>query len=197
MREAGDVRERPIIFSSEMVRAILAGEKTETRRIVRPRPQKPIDVGASVASFIDLRPCKGGEKYVIVRCPYGAPGDRLWVRETWRPVGPLSECTGPDDIRFKASVCEAEGAAFPWHRSIFMPRWASRITLEVKNVRAERLQEITPPGVHAEGIGSLAEKVKAGLVGRWAAHWDKLNGKRASWASNPWVWVVSFERVTP
>jgi hypothetical protein len=191
------VRERPILFSGPMVRAILEGRKHQTRRIVRVR--KPTD------HLVLASP------YATSLCPYGQPGDRLWVRETWGP------CAG--GVVYRASE---DGAACPdggkWKPSIFMPRWASRITLEVTDVRVERLQDISEEDIAAEGIPLKRSQLTGGLgvPGDWLADerglddsfrgdlinaksawqllWDSINADRASWASNPWVWVVEFKR---
>lgn len=183
------MRERPIIFSAPMVRALIAGTKTVTRRIVKP----------SVAAIAN-------EGIVGDRlCPYGVKGDRLWVRET-HAFGPTVD--DPDDWRdnpddwavfyradgderpWKTSYEEeAEEIAPPWRPSIFMPRWASRITLEVVSVRVERLHSIDDADALREGVhgGSLTSDAEA-----FAHLWDEINGDRAPWSSNPWVWRVEF-----
>lgn len=179
-------RERPILFSGPMVRAILAGTKTQTRRVVKVEPGK-LDVGENPA------------------CPYGVPGgSRLWVRETWyddnatRDAEPIP--TSHDDfIHYRADgeahdQFEELDGFLRWRPSIFMPRWASRITLEVTEVRVERLQEITEADAWAEGIAAHVVRP----IHDYAALWDSLNAKRGfGWDTNPWVWVVSFRRLTP
>lgn len=132
--------DRPIIFSAPMVRALLEGRKTQTRRLAWRNVARPAAFG-----------CPTPWQRV-------KPGDRLWVRESWRPIGdlPLSECTGPADIRFSASVDEAEWAISKWRPSIHMPRWASRLTLVVTEVRRQRLQEISKADAIAEGISAHA-----------------------------------------
>ena len=123
-------RERPIIFSAPMIRAILDGRKTQTRRIA-----KLTDAGHFLA------------------CRYGISGDRLWVRETWRPAAEfLSEGVGAKDIRYAASVREADYGLWKWRSPIFMPRRASRITLEITGVRIERLHAITSEDAESEGV---------------------------------------------
>ena len=187
------MKERPILFSAPMVRAILSGAKTQTRRVVKDKH----DVAA-----LDF-----GER---VRCPYGAPGDRLWVRATWRP-----DFMRPSQRRafYRADVVE-EAVTKAWRPSIHMPRWASRITLEVTGVRVERLHDITPSDAIAEGVERGPEPLEymAGTAGwkdyerpgrceanpasSFASLWRSINGAK-SWAANPWVWVVEFKRVTP
>lgn len=186
------MKERPILFSAPMVRAILAGTKTQTRRIVK-----------------GLNGCHPG----ILPCPYGAAGDRLWVRETWKTVpwnaGAEKRIEGADHdeegIRYRATWDRS--CAPPWRPSIFMRRNASRITLDVTAVRAERLQDITEDDIRAEGVtrvnvGDLLATVRPRRTfpiahdwrSLWALGWDAINGKRAPWSSNPWVWVISFTR---
>jgi hypothetical protein len=180
------VKERPILFSGPMVRAILDGQKTQTRRIVKPQPS-----------------IEGQEPH-LVRCPYGVPGDRLWVRETWGEGG----MTKPGDPASYAADWPDAGAIRKWRPSIHMPRWASRIDLEVTAVRVERLQAITEEDARAEGAahriargGDLSGALEGETPIQHVAHfrdlWDSINGERTPWASNPWVWVVSFKRVRP
>lgn len=185
------MKERPILFSAPMVRAILAGTKTMTRRIVK---------GAPV--YVDPEPkyepgtwgFTGGsypESGRVVRCPYGVPGDRLWVRETW---GPLA-----GGVTYRATANTESHDGNRWTPAIHMPRWASRISLEVTAVRVERLQAITPSDAIAEGaFGEDRYHTEPPLpypVATFKALWDSINGERAPWASDPWVWVVGFRRV--
>ena len=192
------MKEKPILFSGEMVRAILDGRKTMTRRCVK-RP-------FTIIQFTDGPwPVDGKAK----PCPYGAPGDRLWVRERlhfqldegWVYVADMSLV--PDEVDFSKRT--------PYCPSIHMPRWASRITLEVTAVRVERVHDIGKDGRKASDV--LAEGVTADAIARerewfhqddspalaFSRLWDSINGKRkgCSWADNPWVWCVSFRRVTP
>lgn len=189
-------KERPIIFSGPMVRAILAGRKTQTRRIVKP---EPIQAGA----WFDWKNLRGiAESLFPLYCPYGKPGDRLWVRETWQMNEPPSGAIyRADDV-----AGHIDGG---WRSSMFMPRWASRLSLDMTGVRAERLQEITTADAMAEGIPQTAGEAHAlDLIDldktpghewdnrtsaeNFAVLWDAINGKRAPWESNPWVWVVEF-----
>lgn len=180
------MKERPILFSGPMVRAILAGRKTMTRRVMKPQPDYEL-----VRPVVDR---KTGEVHAYcdpeptgLKCPYGVPGDRLWVRECWGP------CEG--GVCYRADegpkVVPDDGR---WHPSIHMPRWASRITLEVTDVRVERVQDITPAACASEGFDFV---VTDGLMprGQFAKLWDALNSKRGfGWEANPWVWVVDFRR---
>ena len=228
------MRERPILFSGPMVRAILSGKKSQTRRVVKPQPEgDPDGFGAptEVGNYHPTKVDRHGEEYPgdeafgcwtpdgdqAWRCPYGAPGDRLWVRETWAHDSPSGHpcedhlCGQPDHIYYKATETHPEmfvvGA---WRRSIHMPRWASRLTLEVTDVRAERLQEITTHDCFAEGLEceqcgyTINDYVGYGdhhlcpipghIEDQFRVLWDSLN-KRTPWESNPWVWVITFERM--
>lgn len=168
------MKEKPILFSTPMVRALLAGTKTQTRRIAKPQPT----VGA----------CKS--KYEV--------GDVLWVRETWQAWWEYDKIA-PRDIPNNSDInYPSDGNVWKTRvRSpLFMPRWASRIRLEVTDVRIERLQAINADEAIAEGIdtetlGSCREAVEA-----YAQLWESINGP-GSWAENPWVWVVSFQLLAP
>jgi hypothetical protein len=194
------MKEHPILFSDTMVRAILAGSKTQTRRIVKPQPLWVYDDTIPVKTQ-DADP-KGA-----IRCPYGVPGDRLWVRETWQaltepnPSHLIAEKPQPgDDIRYRATEPETWIPALPWRPSIHMPRWACRLVLEITDVRVERLQDISRQDALAEGIDMSAPQV-ASLVEEYrpviafAGLWESINAKRAPWKSNPWVWVIEFEEI--
>lgn len=180
--------ERAILFSGPMVRAILAGTKTQTRRLLRPQPPE------ALADTVHYDRATGGAMWASfhgdhgVSCPYGQPGDRLWVRETWWCAAPHESDGYP--VRYRASAGVVMDVSAPWRPSIFMPRWASRLTLEVTGVRVELLQEISVDDCWAEGL-QLDVAVPAKT--QYARLWDSINAKRAPWASNPWVWVISFK----
>lgn len=201
------MKERPILFSGPMVRAILDGRKTQTRRVVKPQPrQTPITNGSAVGSY-DVWPnndsCLEWDDVVADTayyvqagfCPYGQPGDRLWVREAFATVESEAPAAGMEPsigTVYRASYDEQrDGQYLPgltWRPSIFMPRWASRITLEVAGVRVERVQDITPEDAKSEGIEHLYAPRNA-----FANLWDAINAKRGyPWESNPWIWVVEF-----
>ncbi len=213
------MKERPILFSAPMVRALLDGSKTQTRRIVlnpgfSPRcwseavPHNNGDGGMGVFGSeaylrvgFDEASDRCGER---IRCPYGFVGDRLWVRETFA-VPPGSTRLG--DVAFRAD--RPEPGAGPWKPSIFMPRWASRLALEVTSVRVERLQSISPDDCLGEGVRvprcgcegchrsmTICPADGSALIESYATLWDGINRDRAPWSSNPWVWVVGFKRVT-
>jgi hypothetical protein len=207
---------KPIIFSGEMVRAILDGRKTKTRRVIKPQPDEDglvRDLGKSSDAWFDT----SEREY---KCPYGGHGDRLWVRETWRrsfsQFGQL-----PDGIEFKANNLlvyfdksdrgvQAKNAATEkslprdgrWRPSIYMPRWASRITLEITDVRVERIQEITAKDCIQEGcpnrlVGTPIKSDKIAVRG-FQLLWNSINAKRGyGWDVNPWVWVVEFAHNPP
>lgn len=188
--------ERPILFSGPMVRAILDGRKTMTRRVVKHPPFDPSDDGLDTEILVNN-----------IKCPYGQPGDRLWVRETWSPWAdestkyaarsqePALYCA---DYKTGAPSLDI-GGDYKWHPSIYMPRWASRITLDIVAVRVERLQEISVDDVIAEGIlrSDIDDRMRDSYD-RWQFRqlWDSINAKRGySWDLNPWVWVIGFTRV--
>lgn len=200
------VRERPILFSGPMVRAILEGRKTQTRRVVKALPEwfnrvhtcsGEIDRATGQTLRHDCLSDSTGEFYQF--CPYGAPGDVLWVREALRWTDWLvydSDKTPVDPdlmpARFRINKDFAPG--------IFMPRWASRLLLQITSIRVERLQQISEDDAIAEG---MTRSENTGMYpspqgncdyAAWAFKygWDAINGKRAPWESNPWVWAITF-----
>ena len=189
--------ERPIIMTSESVRAILDGRKTMTRRVITGflYPEYP-DHEYCFHETVDSRWEIGmisrstGEGHFMQysRCPYGVPGDRLWVREKFK-IG-----QGRSIVYFDTPSRWAEGMS--WKPSIFMPRWASRITLEVVSVRVERLTDISDSDCYAEGIISPQNDILGEPYYSFKDLWDSINAKRGyPWSSNPWVWVIGFRKV--
>jgi hypothetical protein len=167
--------EKPILFSGPMVRAILAGTKTQTRRICQGQ-----------------RELSNEHDFQIDRCPYGT--GRMWVREAWRVHGgaEYEYMRDPGSLMFRADMEERfDCNDYRWRPSIFMPRWASRITLEITEVRVQRLQEITEVDAKAEGVSRSA---KFSAREEFSMLWESINGKRAPWASNPWVWCLTFKQ---
>lgn len=184
------MNERPILFSGPMVRAILEGRKTQTRRVMNPQPVDQDENGWYVQVPVTDARAPGMVFYErkYFHCPYGQPGDQLWVRETFDDVhGSVLYRANPEDAE---DFPPCGGKRCHWKPSIFMPRWASRITLEIVGVRVERVQEITPDDARAEGVEHLYAPRNA-----FANLWDSINAKRGyGWDSNPWVWVVEFRR---
>lgn len=192
------MKERPILFSAPMVHALLDGSKTQTRRVVKPRDLEWMDVHQGLRELCNAE-----------RCPYGRLGDRLYVREAWRTVAeantlPPRNLTPAHRIWYEADDSlsalrglSGEGKLRP---SMFMPRWASRITLEITEVRVEQLQDISEADAIAEGIDTTSmfpwrpDEVSSSSadVSRYALLWESINGV-GSWAANPWVWAVSFQ----
>ena len=222
MVTAAAVKERPILMRPEMVVSTLEDRKGQTRRVMKPQPypdpmgihelhwDPPRGAWACSAAFLRER--------TPSYCPYGQPGDRLWVRETWFPNhwdwrnAPHEEV----DLHYRADHWGSRGAYFEdgtprWRPSIFMPRWASRITLEITEIRVERVQGITPEDVLAEGVGhelivpheidtkggALLDGVayQRDLLSLFELVWESINGKKYPWASDPWVWVIGFKRL--
>ncbi|EOA8199562.1 TPA: hypothetical protein ACW7JL_003022 [Enterobacter hormaechei] len=208
------MKERGMIFNGEMVRAILGGRKTQTRRIVKPQPELTKNSGFSWNGALygagsDDR--ETNRNFAHIKCPHGKPGDRIWVRETWAEAG----AGAPDLKLYRANypahvpthyenVPPAEDVR--WTPSIHMPRWASRILLEITDVRVERLNDISEEDARAEGIidgGCLncGEPEPCGCANpepdatdAFAYLWQSIYGQE-NWNANPWVWVIEFNRI--
>lgn len=218
------MKDRPILFNCEMVRAILDDRKTQTRRVMRLQP----DCRGAIL------PTHNGKTWYIwphetidgrmsdyfCACPYGIPGDRLWVRETWMKYnGRIIYRADQPIVMHEGYAADgtSHGVIQPWRPSIHMPRWASRITLEITGVRVERVQEITAQDALDEGIAQTSFWKPSEMEGRpfeekwwddfyfWGHYpqiafsrlWDS-NAKRGYlWVCNPWVWVIEFNRVSP
>jgi hypothetical protein len=233
------VKERPILMSAPMVRAILAGEKTQTRRAVTlPKwiakrggdlnaPSTFSDPGFGDGEYLKITIDEGVPALATVhrvRCPYAdTPGDRLWVKEThqyadWTEDGmPWLRYAADGATRFFDSgaipeswgekltdiwadlslgaTTEDKAADRKWRPSIFMPRWASRITLEITDVRVQRLQDISETDAQAEGAVPSFYQTATPWRDGFGSLWESINGDD-SWAANPWVWALSFRRVT-
>lgn len=198
--------EKPILFSRELVRAIIEGRKTQTRRVIKPQPDcyhhweilkgyhydikilKTADV--CCARFQHTIP-QNQERAEWITCPYSEVGGKLWVRESFsvyrHPTDPM--------IFYKAD--HKYDGTLKWKPSIHMPRKFSRITLGVKEIRVERLQDISEEDAEKEGVKPyMAPSEMPAYKPAFADLWDKINEKRGyGWDKNPWVWVVSFERI--
>jgi hypothetical protein len=212
------MKERGMIFNDEMVRAILDGRKTQTRRIMTPQPADDIKRGAFpnpnfIGWISSLKHKNGGTTAHF--CPFGTVGDRIWVRETYQ--GPLfdyehMEAYLEDRSKFeKPEFCvyRADGKPAPefydaddnlhcfWRPSIHMPRWASRILLEITDLRVERLHDMSEEDAKAEGASPATYKItppeavyRVGFGDIWRSIYGEEN-----WLSNPWVWVIEFKRI--
>lgn len=212
--------QRPILFSGEMVRAILEGRKTQTRRVIQPQPPATV----TGAGMYALMPPRNGNAYRWDWTPLIAnagkvsrgyyPGDRLWVRETWRIVGRIGsdylveyaadKAIREIDVGWEGPTPELDAQIHQerCHPSIHMPRWASRLTLEIVKVRVERVQDISAPhDCCAEGVQCPAANSSEGPEKHrqfFRELWDKINSKRGfGWDANPWVWVIEFKRGEP
>jgi hypothetical protein len=210
------MKERPIIFSSDMVRAILDGRKTMTRRVVKPQPVfdslSYSIVGPEKSKWaalvgVYLPNTNDFIHRALLNCPYGRPGDRLWCKETWAidkkydrfKPSKLPAREKGEIIRYEmwyAADGEAKSLSFGRTRpSIFMPRWTSRITLEITAVRVERVQDIGDEDAESEGLHWCNA---ASPRDKFQCLWDSLNAKRGyGWVANPFVWVIEFRRLTP
>jgi hypothetical protein len=209
------MKTRPMLFSAPMVRALLDGSKTQTRRVMKNQPNEDWVPESYVElhgynKFEELDPNKvigwGPVDYTGengYKCQHGQPGSQLWVREAWRTVAeanstPPRELTSAHRIWYEADQPQQPGAG-KLRPSMFMPRWASRLTLEITDIRVERLQDISEADAIAEGVQcSALEKIQA-RHGEWAKRayrllWEQINGA-GSWSDNPWVWVYTVKKV--
>ncbi|WP_145570463.1 hypothetical protein [Yersinia bercovieri] len=230
----GENKERPILFNTEMVNAILSGRKTQTRRIMKVQPQvteqrlRELDAwqdGFSISQQVNAAFQSG---FIDVKYPQGQPGDQLWVRETWQgPLVPYNEAyemfQNPEPYqKVENCVYRADGGPCPeftdadddlrqgWRPSIHMPRWASRISLLITGIRVERLNDVCEESAKAEGaqqydisrlttdeINLLDAPLKnpdTPYTNGFALLWESCYGS-GSWAANPWVWVIDFEKI--
>lgn len=179
------MKERPILFKGEMVKAILDGRKTQTRRISKEFPEGHDGILKRVPNQ------KG--------CRHGEVGDRLWVKETWRP-----DDYAPEDTIYQADISEevlAEGKGIiTWKPSIHMSRKRSRLDLEITGLRVERLQDISEHDAYCEGVQltddftGCAEDLNGSYITAYEYLWKQINGEK-SWDENPWVWVIEFKRL--
>jgi hypothetical protein len=228
MSTQNTINEKPILFNSDMVRAVLEGRKTQTRRVVKPQPfiedwefcADKWQVSGNEACAVTCTDSKQ-----TIKCPYGAVGDQLWVRESFWQRGRYHEpypgaenddyewiWTHGDEIKYAATDVLPNGSYQEYHKrpSIFMFRKDSRIQLEITGVRVERVQDITAEDALAEGIENVWDKgdnstyTTDELLDMYHVFrklWDSINGNPrkdgvdTSWAANPWVWVVEFKKI--
>lgn len=212
------MKERPILFNGPMVKAILDGRKTQTRRIVKPQPQTdhvyimPDGTLPGVFKNGYTEAKQIGDKIFLscragwMRCPYGMGGDRLWVRETWG-LCDTEPKDGPENaqIFYKATDESRRDMRYQkWRPSIHMPRWASRINLEITGIGIQRIQDISREDAREEGVTTNPYPTKTyqdwddpGVhVVLFSQLWDSVYaGTEGSWDSNPWVWIIEFRRI--
>lgn len=222
------MKERPIIFNSDMVRAVLDGRKTQTRRVMRVQPEsnqygllhitdstKRSDIGKY--HWAESNATGPHTRSALFSCPFGTVGNRLWVREAYRVH---SRATDVATLVYKASEqqswtqqthrvpiekCNKPAVVDKWTPSIHMPRWASRIALEITGVRVDRMYDISEADARAEGVEQLRGGFWRHYQPGWTQHqlsargsfvtlWKSIYGED-SWQANPWVWVIEFKRV--
>lgn len=176
---------KPILFSTPMVQAILEGRKTQTRRVIKPQPEEWKQLFSTDDTKFPIR--KKAQGFELIKSKYNK-GDILWVRETF------AEITNGHNETFIEYKANGNTGDWKWKPSIYMPKKAARIFLEVTNVRAERLQDITGEDSVNEGVPNGPYAINP--VTNFKKLWDSINSKRHPWESNPWVWVYDFERTT-
>ncbi|HBR33746.1 MAG TPA: hypothetical protein DD734_03870 [Firmicutes bacterium] len=196
------MKEWPILFSAPMVRAILDGHKTQTRRVIDKDVSNRFDIDTDGTAFAYIDQATGDSYKPHDICIY-KPGDILWVRETWcdiydirgmnLPPRPIKEC---DTFYYKADY-NFDAPVLKWRPSIHMPKRAARIWLEVKDVRVERVQDIRPEDCESEGIDDWCDDgihdPSDALRKQFHNLWDAINTKRGyGWDANPWVWAIEF-----
>lgn len=196
------MKERPLLFSAPMVCAIREGRKTQTRRVMKPQPWEDKVYGWTWRKGVgwpnvDMVPAT--QQLAAQFSPYGIVGDRLWGRET--------HMVRDRDVIYRADANQAEERSVvrlarkhgtkvpPWTPSIHMPRWASRILLEITGVRVERLQDISEDDIQSEGVTNGVFLTEKGRREAWQFLWERINGAE-SWAANPWVWVIEFKSLS-
>ena len=173
------MKERPILFKPELVRAILDGRKTQTRRVVKIRS--------------DARRHVVGPTWILSECPYGVVGDRLWVRERWAISGKKFRADGSDDVKYKSSWA-GDPPGGRWRPSIHMPRAACRLFLEITEVRVQKLHDIMllEEDAVAEGCHADPRFIQDTARDKFKQLWININGLD-SWMDNPWVWALTFK----
>lgn len=192
--------ERPMLFNGDMVRAILEGRKTQTRREVKLSKHYSnchLEIENKNLMVVNTQDQEARKE---IYCPYGSVGDQLWVRETFGLLGDEAKHV----LHYRATHYR-DGKNMGWKPSIHMPRWASRIQLEITGIRVERLNDCSESDAKAEGVkpdNETSKDVMDGIVPQlqhkepYMRLWEKINGA-GSWAANPWVWVIEFKVVKP
>jgi len=220
----GIMKERPILFSTPMVKAILEGRKTQTRRIKKLEWLTSDHCGIPICDWglsryiscengllkFEIQEAVDDSKIYEIQCPYGQVGDLLWVRETFAVIDDREFENGTIYTEYKADrpndkypgdwpEDEAKGnpEAPKWKPSIFMPKKYARIWLEITDIRVERLQDIDPVDCINEGIEKLnwLDDEPIAAIERFSLLWDSINGKKHPWSSNPFCWVITFRRI--
>jgi hypothetical protein len=200
------MKEHPILFNGDMIRAILEERKTQTRRPIKNLPECTILDIKREPNFQD--PLMPEWLLKKIKCPFGQPGDRLWVRETFFCNPCLPNCAGRSNENecpfnhvgdkcygYRTQYTDISGIDVKWRPSIHMPRWASRIILEIDEIRVERAQDITEDGARAEGVKPLNNQPYQSISHRmsFSVLWDSIYSKQdLGWEVNPWVWTVKF-----
>ncbi len=190
--------EHPIIFSTPMVKAILDGRKTQTRRVVKPQAHH---YNPDLLQPQILYPCKEGEPWgdidKPVRNSYGLKGSRLWVKETF-----CHHKKGKVDFIYKSNNNGDKAKKIKWKPSIHMPRTAARIFLEITDIKIERLQDISEEDAKAEGVilfhqhtSTLCEQLFSNHIKAYAHLWCSIQKSEDAWIDNPWVWVINFKKL--
>jgi len=185
------MKERGIIFTTDNVRLIEANKKGQTRRVVKNLAPHDVPTGIVDGYKLAIKSHIFGDFYddLLYSCPYGQPGDRLYIKETWRPCE-IPHCSDSLCVEYRANERCKNGHLATlnrkgWKSSMFMPKALARIWLEIADIRLERLQDISESDARAEGVKDVAE---------YKAEWDTINGKKNPWSSNPWVWVIEFRK---
>lgn len=208
------VPEKPILFSGRLVKRILVGAKSQTRRLINPQPGKWQNHSQRLNSGAwEFSPDGGFDQGVeSIPCPYGNIGDRLWVKEKHAILAD-EDIDGHSNVVYAAHSFDSSSdragidrrgnprEVSTWRPSIFMFRWASRIDLEITGIRAERLQVITESDAKAEGVSDDSAQWKNGFMEdhrkQFARLWDSINAERGAWKSNPWIFAIDFKVLTP
>ena len=203
---------KPILFSTSMVQAILNGSKTQTRRVVKQQPPEGYDYLGTDTDIASGKPifyaCWEGDKYHNIKCPYGQIGDVLWVREKsmWIMLEHAHELLEgrrertqlvyANDVHEDWVSYAKEKYNYKWKPGIHMPKDACRLFLKIKDIRVERLQDISENNAISEGVETLGlyPGYDVSNRGKFEGLWHSINGEE-SWSSNPWVWVIEFERI--